>query len=182
MSYLLPGCAILVDYYSGTLDAHDAYYAIEYTINGAYNGCSASSRDDGPAGWDRCRIGAPAYNGGTVLGEMQWANVARDGDTYVTTGSQTGWQVGRHEYWGWDYNQYERRSGAACGAPSGPTTSSGNYQFPSESCSQETHYNLPDLDTQARQQCNGRPVGTEVGSIHYFPQHQIGCYANVTCR
>lgn len=78
------GCAVLTDRYGGTMDAHDAYYGISYSVNGAWNGCSA---------------------------------YARDGDTYTISGSQTGWGGGAHDYWGWDYEEFTRRSGAACGNP-----------------------------------------------------------------
>ncbi len=59
--------------------------------------------------------------------------------------------------------------------------STGNYTVMSESCWSETNYALSSLDQQARALCAGASIGSG-GTIHHFPDYQIGCYADIQCN
>lgn len=102
-------CYVLIEHYSTTFDASDAFYSINYTANGTSGGCFASRRDNGPNGFADCSAGS---NG--VWHLATWAASALDGDTYATDGSQAGWQQANGDFWTSDYQRYERRSGASC--------------------------------------------------------------------
>ena len=97
-------CYVLIDSYSGTSDASDAYWSVSYTVNGVGGSCYSSRRDTSD----------PGYCNNLVLSLEAWMNAAQDGEQYRTGGSQSGWESGRGEFWGWDELTYERRSGAAC--------------------------------------------------------------------
>jgi hypothetical protein len=98
------GQACLIESNSGTLDASDAYYSISYSVAGSWGGCSASHRDNGVRGSGDCSAGA---NG--VLAQSQWAAQAQLGDTYIESGSQSGWESGMREFWGWDEYRWEKQ-------------------------------------------------------------------------
>ena len=108
-------CSLLLSHDYGTRDVSDAYYSISYTANGIGGGCDASMRNDGKNGFDNCKGGA---NG--VLSISQWEQQARDGETYSTSGSQSGWEGSFGEFWGWDDFTYVRASGSACSPCSAP--------------------------------------------------------------
>lgn len=101
-------CAVSVDYQSGTLDVSDAYYSISYTANGVSGGCSASWRNDGKNGAGSCNVG----NG--VLDRIEWQEKAVAGDRYSISGSQTGWEGSRGEFWGWELEIWEIKAGSDC--------------------------------------------------------------------
>ena len=167
-------CFVMTDWSNGVQDVSDAYYTISYSLNGGGGGCSASYRDDGPSGGGKCNGGS---NG--VLDLEEWQRQAANGDTYYIGGSQSGWGGGRGEFWGFDNYTYTRMSGAVCSGGN----STGDYDVVGTPyCSSETHYNLPSLEDQARSTCAGQPRSSLINNIHYFPQHQVGCYANVVCK
>lgn len=90
-----------IEYSTGTADTSDAYFSISYTINGVGGGCSSSLRDDGPRGSGKCS--------GTMT-QAQWDQVAVLGDTYYESGSTSGWEAGRGEYWGYSNIVWEKRT------------------------------------------------------------------------
>lgn len=80
--------------------------------------------------------------------------------------------------WSWTG---ERRAEVNTCAPDVP--SDGCFTVVSESCASETHYDVPSLQDQAFAMCRGRTAGPwTVGTVHHFPQHQIGCYAEIACN
>jgi hypothetical protein len=98
-------CYVMTDWSSGTSDTRDAYWSISYTVQGVPFSCSISIRD----GRD------PSVCTQQALSLEAWKQQAWDGETYSTSGSESGWGGGGGEFWSWDYNLYEKRSGAACG-------------------------------------------------------------------
>jgi type II secretory pathway pseudopilin PulG len=99
-------CYVMTDWQTGTSDTRDAYWSISYSVKGVPFSCSISLRD----GRD------PSVCTQQALSLDEWRKQAWDGETYTTSGSEGGWGGGGGEFWSWDYNLYERRSGAACGS------------------------------------------------------------------
>ena len=98
-------CAVAIgEYQNGTSDTRDAYYSVSYTIQGVTDSCTATYRDDRD----------PSVCLERMLSREAWVNAARDGDTYYVSGSESGWGGGGGEFWGWEAQTFERRSGAAC--------------------------------------------------------------------
>lgn len=98
-------CAVAIGEYSyGTSDTRDAYYTVSYTIQGVTDSCTATYRDNRD----------PSICLERMLSREAWANAARDGETYYVSGSESGWGGGGGEFWGWEAQTFERRSGAAC--------------------------------------------------------------------
>ena len=162
------GQSCQVDWQTGVLDTRDAYYTIDYTVNGVQGGCSATRNADGLNGATNCNGGS---NG--VLDQGTWETVAEIGDYYSTSGSQSGWGASGGEFWGWDSYTWQKMT--TC-------PSNGSFDVISESCAAETHQNTQSLAQAAYWACNGAPVGSEPGAIHHFPQYQIGCYTTIRCK
>jgi len=141
-------CYVMTDWQTGTSDTRDAYWSISYTVKGVPFSCSISMRD----GRD------PGVCTQQALSLSAWILQANDGETYMTSGSEGGWGGGAGEFWTWDYNVYERRSGAACNYNFAILNETGSGNSEPYGCRGGTRED--DRYKEAEKFCNSSPRGT----------------------
>ena len=170
----LPVCAKMISVSYTTMEEYASYRSVVYSINGVESSCYTTAQDPWMNGkkWSDV-IANNACSG--FISRGTWAASARVGDFYEADGDDGCCQGAATDPYAWTTATYERWVAQTC-------TSTGNYDFITESCAAETNYALPSLDTQARAACNGASVGASITNLHYFPSPSVGCYADVVCK